>query len=346
MSIALYQKYFDMLSTSYENRIGLYDNHGIVVASNKKNLIGAKLKDLDFTYSSFSLSDDSSIRFSIFTEGAEEFAKITVPIIRAAINTLSANSRVLVDSEYFFKQLIKGQLEDAYWKAPCLEIPDELLRTVFVIKLSSKNIPLALKIIREVAPARENDYIFPNESNEIVFIRHFKSEPTSVRLMQIAAQISTGIMSELIEQPVIAIGAPSQSLETLSRSYKTAVDALNIGSVFENRNKIYSYMTLGISRLITSAPVEKCKAFLNEVLSDNVLKELDEDTMSTVQRFFDYDLNISLTARELYIHRNTLVYRLDRIQDLTGLDVRKFDDALLFKIAMLIQKYLRASRGN
>ena len=346
MSIALYQKYFDMLSTSYENKIGLYDNHGIVVASNKKNLIGSKLKELDFTYSSFSLSDDASIRFSIFTEGTEEFARLTVPVIRAAINTLSANNRVLVDSEYFFKQLIRGQLEDAYWKAPCLEIPDELLRTVFVVKLSSKNIPLALKIIREVAPARENDYTFPNEANEIVFIRHFKSEPTSIRLMQIATQISTGIMSELVEQPIIAIGAPSTNLETLSRSYKTAVDALNIGSVFENRNKIYSYMTLGISRLITSAPVEKCKAFLNEVLSDNVLKELDEDTMSTVQRFFDYDLNISLTARELYIHRNTLVYRLDRIQDLTGLDVRKFDDALLFKIAMLIQKYLRASRGN
>ena len=346
MSIALYQKYFDMLSTSYENKIGLYDDHGIVVASNTKNLIGTRLKDVEFTYFSFALSDDSSVRFSIFTEGTEEFAKITVPVIRAAINTLSANSRVLVDSEYFFKQLIKGQLEDAYWKAPCLEIPDELLRTVFVIKLSSKNIPLALKIIREVAPARDNDYVFPNDANEIVFIRHFKSEPTSVKLMQIATQISTGIMSELVEQPTIAIGAPSPNLETLSRSYKTAVDALNIGSVFENRNRIYSYMTLGISRLITSAPVEKCKAFLNEVLSDNVLKELDEDTMSTVQRFFDYDLNISLTARELYIHRNTLVYRLDRIQDLTGLDVRKFDDALLFKIAMLIQKYLRASRGN
>lgn len=346
MSIALYQKYFDMLSTSYENRIGLYDHHGIVIASNKKNLIGSKIKELDFTYYSFSLSEDSSIRFTIFAEGTEEFVKITVPVIRAAINTLSANSRVLVDAEYFFKQLIKGQLEDAYWKAPCLEIPDELLRTVFVVKLSSKNIPLAIKIIREVAPARDNDYVFPNEANEIVFIRHFKSEPTSVRLMQIATQISTGIMSELVEQPTIAIGAPSNNLETLSRSYKTAVDALNIGSVFENRNRIYSYMTLGISRLITSAPVEKCKAFLNEVLSDNVLKELDEDTMSTVQRFFDYDLNISLTARELYIHRNTLVYRLDRIQDLTGLDVRKFDDALLFKIAMLIQKYLRASRGN
>lgn len=346
MSIALYQKYFDLLSSSFDNRIGLYDNHNIVVASNKKNLIGLKLKELDFVYFSFSLSDDASVRFSIFVEGTEEFAKNTVPAIRAAINALSANSKVLVDSEYFFKQLIRGQLEDAYWKAQSLEIPVELLRTVFVIKLSSKNVPLALKIIREVAPARENDYIFPNEANEIVFIRSFKSEPTSVRLMQIATQISTGIMSELVEQPTIAIGAPSTTLETLSKSYKTAVDALNIGCVFENRNRIYSYMTLGISRLITSAPVEKCKAFLNEVLNENVLKELDEDTMMTVQRFFDYDLNISLTARELYIHRNTLVYRLDRIQDLTGLDVRKFDDALLFKIAMLIQKYLRASRGN
>ena len=346
MSISLYQKYFDLLSTSFSNRIGLYDNHNIVVASNKKNLVGLKLKDLDFVYYSFALSDDVSVRFSLFVEGTEEFAKSTAPAIRAAINALCANSRVLVDSEYFFKQLIAGELEEAYWKAPSLDIPVDLLRIVFVIKLSSKNIPMALKIIREVAPARENDYIFPNDSNEIVFIRHFKSEPTPSRLMQIANQISTGIMSELVEQPTIAIGAPSTNLKTLNRSYNTAINALNIGSVFENRNRIYSYMTLGISRLITSAPVEKCKAFLNEVLSEDVLKELDEDTMSTVQCFFDYNLNISLTARELYIHRNTLVYRLDRIQDLTGLDVRKFDDALLFKIAMLIQKYLRASRGN
>jgi carbohydrate diacid regulator len=105
-------------------------------------------------------------------------------------------------------------------------------------------------------------------------------------------------------------------------------------------------MSLGVSRLVTSVPIEKCKAFLNEVLKEDVLREIDNETMNTVQRFLDCDLNISLAARELYIHRNTLVFRLDKLKSLTGLDVRKFEDAMLLKMAMLIHRYLRTSRGG
>ena len=204
----------------------------------------------------------------------------------------------------------------------------------------------AKEIIKDVAPVREGDYLFTNAANELVFIRTCKSEPSNTKLMNIATQISSGISESLFEQPSIGIGGISEQLADLSKSYKSAISALDVGYIFENRNKIYAHMSLGVSRLVTSVPIEKCKAFLNEVLKEDVLREIDNETMNTVQRFLDCDLNISLAARELYIHRNTLVFRLDKLKSLTGLDVRKFDDAMLLKMAMLIHRYLRTSRGG
>ncbi len=342
MSINLYQKYFDALGNKDKNTMGIYDASGIIIASNNKNILGKKIMDCEIDYTAFSVPNNTG--YSYFIEGDNSAVEKVAPVVLAALGTFNIFERENEDTEYLFKQIISGRGENIAYRAQSLGIEDDRTRVVFVISLTNKNLAMAHQIISEVAPVRPGDCLFINDTDELVFVRKCKSEPTNAKLMSIANQISTGIMTEIMEQPSIGIGTVVSKLNEVQKSYKAAISALEIGYVFENKTKIYSYMNLGISRLITSVPIEKCKAFLNEVLKEDILREIDADTMNTVQRFFDYDLNISLAARELYIHRNTLVYRLNNVQKLTGLDVRKFDDALLFKIAMLIQRYLRTSR--
>ena len=345
MSIAMYQKYFEALRENLAIKMGVSDISNIVIASNENSLVGLSLNELEFKYTSYPLECDRVDRLSFFIENSEAYDTRTIAgVVLSSLGAMKTFDRDFDDVEYFYQQVISGNLENKSWRTQCLNIEDEVLRVVFVIDVSSKHIEMAKQIVDECAPLREQDCSFINDSDEIVLIRSCKTEPSGNKLMSIAQQISLAIMSEIFEQPSIGIGCVSDRLNNLDKAYKTAKDALEIGYTFENRAKIYSYMNLGISRLISSISVEKCKAFLNEIFPQDILREIDADTMNTIQRFFDFDLNISLAARELYIHRNTLVYRLDRVQKLTGLDVRKFDDALLFKMAMLIQKHLISNR--
>lgn len=343
MSIALYQRYFDCLSTSDDKFIGIYNNRNIVVACTKQKYIGYPLGDTASDCIKTELDFDKTDKFVLFAKNED---KGVLEIVKQSLAAFKSVNREFDDEEYFFQQVVNEKIENISWKAQCLGISDEEMRVVFVINVSAKNMQDAKEIIREVAPVREGDYLFTNAANEIVFIRMCKSEPSNTKLMNIATQISQGISESLFEQPSIGIGAVSEKLADLSKSYKEAISALDVGYIFENRNKIYAHMSLGVSRLVTSVPIEKCKAFLNEVLKEDILREIDNETMNTVQRFLDCDLNISLAARELYIHRNTLVFRLDKLKSLTGLDVRKFEDAMLLKMAMLIHRYLRTSRGG
>ena len=113
-----------------------------------------------------------------------------------------------------------------------------------------------------------------------------------------------------------------------------------MGGIFENDKHVVNYDNLGIGRLIYQLPTTLCKLFLKEVFKDGSFESLDQETLNTIQKFFENNLNVSETSRQLYVHRNTLVYRLDKIEKHTGLDLRKFDDAIIFKVAMLVKKYL------
>lgn len=343
MSISLYQRYFDCLSTDEENLIGICDNRNVVVACTQSKYIGYPYSDIKVKCIKTELDFDKTDKYCLFLQQED---KKVLEIVKQSLSAFKSVNREFDDEEFFFQQVVNEKIENISWKAQCLGISDEEIRVVFVINVSSKNMQDAKEIIADVAPVRDGDCLFTNAANELVFIRRCKSEPSNTKLMNIAMQISTGITESLFEQPSIGIGGVSEKLADLSKSYKAAISALDVGYIFENRNKIYAHMSLGVSRLVTSVPIEKCKAFLNEVLKEDILREIDNETMNTVQRFLDCDLNISLAARELYIHRNTLVFRLDKLKSLTGLDVRKFEDAMLLKMAMLIHRYLRTSRGG
>ena len=142
----------------------------------------------------------------------------------------------------------------------------------------------------------------------------------------------------------IGIGTISEHLRELADSYKEAQVAIEVGKVFDTEKYIISYENLGIGRLIYQLPTTLCEMFLQEVFKKNPIDALDKETLFTINKFFENNLILSETARKLFVHRNTLVYRLEKIKKLTGLDLREFDDAITFKVALMVKKYL-ASRG-
>ena len=148
------------------------------------------------------------------------------------------------------------------------------------------------------------------------------------------------MFGELSIKTTVGIGIPVTNIKDLARSFKEAKVSLDIGEVFETDRSITSYDNLGIVRLIYQLPVTLCETFLNEVFKEEPIGSLDRETLFTINKFFENNLNVSETSRKLFVHRNTLVYRLEKIKKLTGLDLREFDDAILFKIALMVRKYL------
>ena len=165
----------------------------------------------------------------------------------------------------------------------------------------------------------------------------------TMTLQAMAASEDT-INAELLVKCVIGIGTVVPQLKDLSRSLKEAQVAIEVGRVFDADKTIINYENLGIGRLIYQLPTTLCEMFLQEVFKKNPIDALDKETLFTINKFFENNLILSETARKLFVHRNTLVYRLEKIKKLTGLDLREFDDAITFKVALMVKKYL-ASRG-
>lgn len=341
MQISLYRNYFRTLKQEIDVCAGVLNENEIVVAATEAQWVGQ-------SFSKLGLQNVKTYRFAngitlIIACAPEADVSAVAAVIGASLMALEEIDCKQNDGEYFMKQVINDNEPDIPTRARILKIQSEALRVVYVIRTSTKYVETVMNIVRNMAVGSK-DFLFENQSGELVFIRTCKSEPTDTKLYNIAKEISEAIATDAFEFVSVGIGMVTASLEELSKSYRSAVNALEIGEIFVNKHKIYAYSNLGISRLISSVPIGKCKAFLHEVLKGDVLESIDSETLDTIQKFLDYDLNISLAARELYIHRNTLVYRLDRLQKQTGLDVRKFEDAMLFKIAILIHKYLSATR--
>ena len=155
-----------------------------------------------------------------------------------------------------------------------------------------------------------------------------------------AALIEKTLLDELGIKCVIGISTNAHHLRELADRYKEAQVAIEVGKVFENEKPVIHYDNLGIGRIIYQLPTTLCEMFLSEAFKKNPIEALDEDTLDTINRFFENNLNVSETARKLYVHRNTLVYRLEKVKKITGLDLREFEDAILFKVAVMVKQYL------
>ena len=232
---------------------------------------------------------------------------------------------------------------DVLAKAAELHFPIEGKRAVYLIRSDKDTDFSSFEIIENMFPDKQNDFIVSIDQSSIVLVKSFPDDAENIVLEDIAHEIHNNLMSENLMKVTIGIGTLINNVREIARSFKEARVALEVGKVFDNEKSIISYDNLGIGRLIYQLPTTLCELFLSEVFKRGSIDDLDQEIVFTIQKFFENNLNVSETSRQLYVHRNTLVYRLDKIQKITGLDLRIFDEAIIFKVAMMVNKYLQSN---
>lgn len=230
---------------------------------------------------------------------------------------------------------------DMYNRAKKLHIDIETRRTVFIVETKADDDDIVLETMKQIFTPKMRDYITAVDEHNIILVKSMDEKDTEEDMQLVAKTIVDMMNAEAMAKVRVAYGNPSAKLDDLSRSYKEAKMALEVGRIFYMDQKIIPYSKLGIGRLIYQLPMPLCKMFMHEVFGDQLPDTFDEETVTTINKFFDNNLNISETARQLYVHRNTLVYRLEKLQKITGLDIRVFDDALTFKIATMVVSYMK-----
>ena len=247
------------------------------------------------------------------------------------------------DKNVFMQKLLLGNYTDveAFNCARKLHISSSARRAVFLVETRQSRDEHALATIKNIFSARTHDFITSIDDRGIIVVRELTSTETYEDLEDVAYMLVDMLGTEAMTQAWVAYSNTAEDLKDLSNAYKEARTALEIGKIFYAERNVFGYRTLGIGRLIYQLPVSICEMFIQEIFGDESLDSIDGETLAIIRTFFENNLNLSETSRQLYVHRNTLVYRFEKIQKRFGLDLRTFEDAMTFKIAMLVSRYLR-----
>ncbi len=231
-------------------------------------------------------------------------------------------------------------LVDIYNRAKKLHIDISVRRVVFVIETRNENDSAALETVKSLFAARNKDFITAVDEKNIILVKELKPNENYEDMDKTAKVILDMLNTEAMTKVHVSYGTIVNEIKEVSRSYKEAKMALDVGKIFYSDKHVVAYNNLGIGRLIYQLPMSLCRMFIKEIFDGKSPDDLDEETLITINKFFENNLNVSETSRQLYIHRNTLVYRLDKLQKSTGLDLRVFEDAITFKIALMVVKYM------
>ena len=247
------------------------------------------------------------------------------------------------DKDNFIKNLLLDNLllVDIYNRAKKLHIDTEVRRVIFIIETKHEKDSSALDNVRSLLGGRSRDFVTAVDEKNIIVVKELEVSDGHAELEKIAENIYEILKNDGEEDILIAYGTVVNDIKEVSKSYKEAKLALDVGKIFFSEKSIIAYSTLGIGRLIYQLPIPLCKMFIREIFEGKSPDDFDEETLTTINKFFENNLNVSETSRQLYIHRNTLVYRLDKLQKSTGLDLRVFEDAITFKIALMVVKYMK-----
>lgn len=258
------------------------------------------------------------------------------------IQSLLVAYKERVDADNFFKSLLLDNLllVDIYSRAKKLHIDVQERRVVYVIERQDDTDVNLQEAVREILADRTDSYVTAVDEQHIILIRQVAPDEDYPQLEQTAQYIRESLETMTQKGYHIAYGTIISDIKEVSRSYKEAKLALDVGRIFFGEKDVIAYNMLGIGRLIYQLPIPLCKMFIKEVFEKKSPDDFDEETLTTINKFFENSLNVSETSRQLFIHRNTLVYRLDKIQKSTGLDLRVFEDAITFKIALMVVKYM------
>lgn len=292
--------------------------------------------------------EDGDVRYILIASGETEMAYTMAKVAVTQLQSLLVAYQERVDHSSFFQNLILDNLllVDIHNKAQKLHIENEKKRIVYVIETGNCKDGVCLQLLKSLYVPQAGNYIVSVDEQSIILIKDIDEKANDDTILEIADNIVNLMNTEAMIDVRVAYGLPVKELKDISKSYKEAKMALDVGNIFYSGMKTLSYENLGIGRLIYQLPISLCELFVKEVFGDTSPDDIDEETLSTVYKFFENNLNVSETSRQLYIHRNTLVYRMEKLQKMIGLDMRVFDDALTFKIAMMVVEYINYVHSN
>lgn len=247
------------------------------------------------------------------------------------------------DRNNFFQNLILDNLllVDIYNRAKKLHIEIQKPRVVLLLEIPAGKENYAMEFLKSMFSAQSGDYVTAVDENTLIVIKQVEAKDSYAEVVEVAETTVAMMNTEAMINVRVAYGTIVEELKDVSKSYKEAKMALDVGKIFYAEKTVTAYSTLGIGRLIYQLPINLCEMFIEEIFGGKVPKELDEETLTTINTFLENNLNVSETSRQLYVHRNTLLYRLEKLEKYTGLDIRIFDDALTLKIALMVVRYMR-----
>ncbi len=353
MANKLFQNVLSQMSEGLNREVGVFDDSGMVLACTAVENIGTKMVheseerlsvvgDKTFLYFDVFRSGDHVL----YIEGTDSVATQLAGVITVALENISHYHNDRHDKASFIKNVVTDNIlpGDIFAKARELHFVGEVPRVVLLIRTNSNNDGFAFDAINTLFPEKQKDFVFSISEQDTVLVKEIKKNIESSDIDKLAGSIIDTLSGVHYIKATVGIGIPVTGVKELATSFKEARMALEIGRIFDKERNIINYSHMGIARLIYQLPTTLCEMFLREVFRIGNVESLDSETLFTIQRFFENNLNVSETSRGLFVHRNTLVYRLEKIKKLTGLDLREFDDAILFKVALMVKKYLSVTQ--
>ena len=361
MSNSVFQSVIVQLKDITDRVFGVIDTDGCVVSCTDGALLGERWAEAAMKVSGASdnlvvynqrtfraiLNSSNCFEYAVFCSGDDEAARGYCSIAYVALNEAKSFYEEKHDRGTFVKNIIMDNIlpGDIYIRAKELHFSTDAPRAVFLVRQVGHSDVATVDVLAGLFPDKLQDFVISVNETDIAVIKQITSNTTDEDLEKLAHQMEDTLKNELFIKTVIGIGTVAEHLRSLADSYKEAQTAIDVGKVFDTEKSIINYENLGIGRLIYQLPTTLCEIFLSEVFKKNSIDSLDQETLFTINKFFENNLNVSETSRKLFVHRNTLVYRLEKIKKLTGLDLRQFDHAIVFKVALMVRKYL-SSREN
>ena len=360
MSNRMFQGVIYQMKDAIGRVVGVTDEMGVVIACSELGQIdsikdGVQAERMansqgfvrgGYTFKGF--SNNKRNDFYVFVEGIDENAERFASMLSISLQSIKQFHDEKFDRLNFMKNVVMDNIMpgDIYAKAREMHFVTDVPRVVLVIRVNQQKDMSTFDVIQNLFPDKQKDFVFNTSETDTVLIKELKKGIEDKDIEKLASSIVDTLNVEYYIKASVGIGTQVTNIKDLANSFKEAQIALEVSKVFDTEKNIVNYDHLGIARLIYQLPTTLCEMFLKEVFKQGSIESLDQETLFTIQSFFENNLNVSETSRGLFVHRNTLVYRLEKIRKITGLDLREFDDAIVFKVALMVKKYLQSSQDR
>ena len=355
MANRVFQNVVYQMKDAVDRVVGVIDETGTVISCSELGQIGevregvatvrqtagdAFVRD-GYAYHQFSNAKHND--YAVFVEGTDTTAEQFAAMLSISLQSIKQYHDEKFDKSNFIKNVVLDNIlpGDIYAKARELHFATDVSRVVFIVRVISGGDISAYDVVSSLFPDKQKDFVFNISETDTVLVKEIRKGIDRTDMEKLAASIVDTLSGEHYIKAVVGIGTPIANVKDLATSFKEAQIAMEVSKVFDTEKQIIRYDNLGIARLIYQLPMPLCKMFIKEIFDGKSPDDFDEETLVTIDKFFENSLNVSETSRQLFIHRNTLVYRLDKLQKSTGLDLRVFEDAITFKIALMVVKYMK-----